>query len=278
MTLPTGDTAPTPPRHENLAPYDTFADRVRELCVRPGAQQALRAGLGRSMDDMPGRTHAALLRNGLVPDGPGGSDRKRAYYAVAALIAARPRAERRTDDRDDRDRLDAAAQPDTTDPADIAAPADTAAPPDTAADPDTATHPGAAGRSAGAEASSPPASGTVVDAEPPTPTWGTSLGASLAGLTTRRARSSDGAGTSPATQPDKVGGVEQRLHLLVRQDIDGVHRMLPPLVRQLGSAGIAVDYGRLLRDLLRWPHRHGEVTTRWLEDYYRTLRRSERPS
>ncbi|MEU6988531.1 type I-E CRISPR-associated protein Cse2/CasB [Streptomyces sp. NPDC046324] len=246
MTQTTGEAAspqadgdaPTAARHDILTSYDVFTSRVSEMCTRPGQQQALRVGLGRSMDDMPCRTHAALLRHGLIPDRASNAD-KRAYYAVAALIAARPRAERRADNTRTESSDPTAAAP---------VPGDRAK-----TDPDDLT----------------------TERQPNS--WGTTLGESLAALTTRRtAQPAAEDATSPTTQANKISGVEQRLHLLVRQDIDGVHRMLPALVRQLGSAGVTVDYGRLLHDLLRWPHRRTDIATRWLEDYYRTLRRAER--
>ncbi|MFE7409381.1 type I-E CRISPR-associated protein Cse2/CasB [Streptomyces laurentii] len=254
MTLTTGDPdAPhsggdvsSVPRHDKLAVHDAFTDRVREMCAHPGTQQALRVGLGRTMDEMPGRTHAALLRHGLIPERTNSVD-KRAYYAVAALIASRPRAERRADAAA---RQEAATRPEKDDPS-------------------------LDEGSAFVAADEPDARGGQRQS-----VWGSSFGESLAGLTTRRGRPaavSDGTAAVSSIQQDKTSGVEQRLHLLVRQDIDGVHRMLPPLVRQLGSAGLAVDYGRLLYDLVRWPHRRDDVVLRWLEDYYRTLRRAERP-
>jgi CRISPR system Cascade subunit CasB len=93
--------------------------------------------------------------------------------------------------------------------------------------------------------------------------WGTSLGESLASAVTRHA---DAGGI-------KQDGTESRLHLMVRQDIDGLHRMLPAVLRRLGSAGVSADYACLLRDLIAWPKGRDAVTVRWLEDYYRTLRR-----
>ncbi|RLU83026.1 type I-E CRISPR-associated protein Cse2/CasB [Streptomyces griseocarneus] len=244
-----GAAPPPVPRHEKLAGHDTFVARVREVCDRPGTQQALRAGLGRPVDEVPARTHAALLRGGLVPDRSSVTD-KRAYYAVAALIAARPRAERRAD-ADARSTADSVMNNDAV--------------------------------------------GTVLSAEPVSPTeqpdpsqaaaarfsWGTSLGESLAELTMRRARATapkEGAVHDPDVGKNRVSGVEQRLHLLVRQDIEGLHRMLPAVVRQLGSAGVPVDYGRLLHDLLQWPRWRDETVRRWLEDHYRTLRLSQRPA
>ncbi|MEE1756493.1 type I-E CRISPR-associated protein Cse2/CasB [Streptomyces sp. SP18CS02] len=267
------DSTPPPvPRHETLAPFDTFVARVREVCRRPGAQQALRAGLARPVNEVPARTHAALLRGGLVPDHAPAAE-KRAYYAVAALIAARPRAERRADE-DARRAADGQAgtgdRPAGTDvrPAGMEGATEGAA-----------VEPGAGtGSPPGRPASAAP---TGAPATQPKVSWGTSLGESMAQLTARRVRHN-----TPATgdtkqrtaDTSKADGAEQRLHLLVRQDIEGLHRMLPAVLRRLGSADVSVDYGRLLRDLVRWPGRRDDIATRWLEDYYRTLRRAERPA
>ncbi|MFI8347655.1 type I-E CRISPR-associated protein Cse2/CasB [Streptomyces sp. NPDC085596] len=231
------------PRHEKLSGYDTFVTQVQQACLSPGVQQALRAGLGRPLHEIPARTFAALLRRGLVPDHVYPAD-KRAYYAVASLIAARPRAARRAD---------APARGDTQldEHSDVSAPA------------------------------VPPVEMTLTSKStaPEKASWGTSLGESLAGVSARRVSAAEPThAVSTSADPHKVSGVEQRLHLLVRQDIDGLHRMMPGVVRQLNSAGIPVDYGRLLHDILRWPRWRDETTLRWLEDYYRTRRRTERPA
>ncbi|KFF98124.1 hypothetical protein IQ62_27060 [Streptomyces scabiei] len=67
-----------------------FTRWIEELCRDdPGARTALRSGLRRGLDDVP-RMHRFvspwLPRNGQVPQ-----SEQRAYYAVAAMIAAQPR-------------------------------------------------------------------------------------------------------------------------------------------------------------------------------------------
>lgn len=226
-----GDASPEP-RHASLEPYDVFVAGVRAECADPGTQQALRRGLAKPVDEVPVRTHAALLRKGLVPDGEKGS-RRRAFYAVAALIAARPRAQR-------------LAETDTSD----------------------AQIPAAEGGAGTAQAAT--VSGGDVGTPSPTAAFrplGTSLGESLALAVARQG--SDGI---------KEEGAESRLHLMVRQDVNGIHRMLPGMLRQLGSTGIATDYACLLRDLIAWRYHRVSVATRWLEDYYRTLRRERAAS
>jgi CRISPR system Cascade subunit CasB len=225
-------------RDPDLAKYDEFADRVRGLCREsPGAQSALRAGLGKPVTEVPARVHAALLRQDTGKRGY--ADKERAYYAVAALIAARPRAQRLSDD------------PDTPGP-------------------------GAEGEAPGAAAQAPPPSESGAGGARPAVfaahgavvtvfrQHGTSLGESFAVAVGRRS-------------PDqlKAGPAESRLHLLVRQDLDGVHRMLPGVFRWLGSAGVAPDYACLLRDLAAWRYGRDAVSTRWLQEFYRSLHRQE---
>lgn len=69
--------------------------------------------------------------------------------------------------------------------------------------------------------------------------------------------------------------VEARLHLLCRQDVAGLHRMLPGLIRQLAAKEIAPDWGRLLVDLSRWERDRGRVTKQWLQDFYRTIHKAD---
>ncbi|MEV4973310.1 type I-E CRISPR-associated protein Cse2/CasB [Streptomyces scopuliridis] len=235
------------PRHSALAECDTFVGRVREACANSGTQQALRRGLAKAVDEVPARTHAALLRNGLVPDSAGGATR-RAYYAVAALIAARPRAERLLDTTTREAVGDGTAQADT--PADV---------PD--GQPRTAA--ATAGQASRTGVRLAPGATAQASGTRPHFSWGTSLGASLAQAVTR-------GGRDTFTED----GVESRLHLLVRQETDGLHRMLPAVLRQLGSAGVMADYGRLLYDVRRWQYDRDATATRWLEDYYRVLRRA----
>ncbi|MDT0382573.1 type I-E CRISPR-associated protein Cse2/CasB [Streptomyces sp. DSM 42041] len=221
-TPPSENPAPPAPRHARLTGCDSFVERVRKACTSPGAQQALRRGLAKPVHEVPARTHAALLRGGLVPDGAKGEER-RAYYAVAALIAARPRAERvaetTSNDQGTTEQLPGVSKQ----------------PPDGA----------------------PPAATTTAEQKP---TWGTSLGTSLA--------------QAVISDRNRENGIESRLHLLVRQETDGLHRMLPAMQRLLGSTGVPADYGRLLHDIAHWTYRREETSTRWLEDYYRTLRRA----
>lgn len=217
MTDPTEDADDghephVPQRSKALQEHDDFVSGVMAECLNPGVQQALRRALAKPVDTVPARTHAALLRPGLIPYKA--AKDKRPYYAVAALIAARPRAQRATESGV------------TTTP--------------------------------------------EVDEAEPIPTtpknyasgfrpYGTNLGESIALAVTR------------GDNALKENGAEGRLHLMVRQDVDGLHRMLPGVVRLVTGAGVHLDYACLLGDLRSWPTRRDEIVTRWLERYYRTL-------
>ncbi|MET7766146.1 type I-E CRISPR-associated protein Cse2/CasB [Streptomyces sp. NPDC005393] len=243
-TRDTRSDAPPEPRIPSLEPYDSFVADVRAQCADSGTQQALRRGLAKPVDEVPARTHAALLRGGLVPDDARGP-RRRAYYAVAALIAARPRTQRLADaDSADAQASAAAARGKAGGAAQTAGAADTAEAGHVAAVP-------------GGDAGAPSATAGFRPS-------GTSLGESLAVAVTRQ-----------GPEGIKENGAEARLHLMVRQEADGIHRMLPAVLRQLGSAGVAADYACLLRDLIAWHHYRDSVATRWLEDFYRTLRREK---
>ncbi|MEU2182418.1 type I-E CRISPR-associated protein Cse2/CasB [Streptomyces thermolilacinus] len=67
---------------------EVFVAHIRKLCADPGARTALRSGLRKDLDSVP-RMHrlvAPWLPQDHTPD-----DVQRAYYAVAAMIAAQPR-------------------------------------------------------------------------------------------------------------------------------------------------------------------------------------------
>jgi CRISPR system Cascade subunit CasB len=69
----------------------------------------------------------------------------------------------------------------------------------------------------------------------------------------------------------KHESMERRLQLLARQDLDGIHNLLPPLVRYLRNKKVPVDWGKLLEDLCRWQYSRDLVAKDWLQTYYRTL-------
>ncbi len=212
--------ASAPKRSEALEPYDLFVARTITVCHNAGEQQALRRALAKPVHEVPARTHAVLLKPRHTGDDqpdlpliPYDVRNKRPFYAVAALIAARPRIQRMDTDppQDDEEAAPSAPEADT---------------------------------------------GSGIDGFRP---GGTNLGESLALAITRR------------DDAIKEKGAESKLHLMVRQDIDGLHRMLPSVVRLVTGTGVRVDYACLLRDLRSWPTYRDAIVTRWLESYYRTL-------
>jgi CRISPR system Cascade subunit CasB len=98
---------------------------------------------------------------------------------------------------------------------------------------------------------------TIPDSEEKSERIETTIGSTL-GLAVRAGK----------LNPDTV---ETRLHLLCRQDVAGLHRQLPGLVRHMAAKELTPDWGRLLRDLSWWERRRDEVTKRWLQDFYRAM-------
>lgn len=96
----------------------------------------------------------------------------------------------------------------------------------------------------------------------------TSLGHALAELQLKQRA---GKGPSDADRPgDGLTSLEQRLHLLTRQGLDGLHRHLPAMVGRLRGSQVPIDWAQLLDDLARWPVDHDRIAKRWLQDFYRS--------
>jgi CRISPR system Cascade subunit CasB len=110
MSIPVVTDDRTAARRQSLVAYTGW---IEELCRDdPGARTALRSGLRRGLDDVP-RMHRFvapwLPRNGHVSE-----SEQRAYYALAAMIAAQPRSSYAAPDTDpdtDPDPSDAAPAP-----------------------------------------------------------------------------------------------------------------------------------------------------------------------
>lgn len=88
-----------------------------------------------------------------------------------------------------------------------------------------------------------------------------SLGASLALSVSQR------------NQSDRAA--EHRLILLSRQNLNGIHRLLPRTVLHLRGTQIPVDWRHLIEDLATWPTSRRRTATRWVRDYHRTLNRKK---
>lgn len=223
MTSP----ATTSARDERLARYQRFIDHVHKVCLDdPGRRAALRHSLGKLPEGAGYRAHGVVTR--FLPDNPYRAE-ERAFYAIAAMIAAQPRDAR---DQDRSDRGDDQDAPPDVQPAEGAEPGD--------GQPD--------------EESAP-------DADTTSPVRRVNLGTSLAEAVPKHLAERS---------------AEARLHLLARQGLDGCHRHLPALIRQLRGHQIRIDWVQLLDDLIALDRHRDRVAKQWLQSFYRTLyRRSQ---
>ena len=90
--------------------------------------------------------------------------------------------------------------------------------------------------------------------------YGTSLGTAFALAITQ----------SPGREREmRETTAERRLNLLTRQSTSGLHRHLPASLRYLRDLNVPVDWAQLLDDLIAWPVYSGQISRRWLQDYYR---------
>lgn len=218
-----------------------FVRYIENICRDdPGARAALRSGVRRGLDDVP-RMHRIVVP-GLPSRGRGLSEHEqRAHYTVAAMLADQPR-----------NRLTASASASASGGGDGAEDDGAGAEP----------APLASGDERAAADGTPPAEGDPgrQDSPPRPARYGTSLGAAFAEAVT----------TSPGREREmRASAAEQRLNLLTRQSVNGLHRHLPASVRYLLDIGVPVDLAQLLDDLIAWPDHSGRISRRWLQDFYR---------
>jgi CRISPR system Cascade subunit CasB len=70
-----------------------------------------------------------------------------------------------------------------------------------------------------------------------------------------------------------AGAGLHRLILLSRQNVDGLHRLLPRTVQHLRGAQVPVDWVRLIADLADWRRGRRTIAKWWIQDYHRNLHR-----
>lgn len=211
-----------------------FVRYIEQACRNdPGARAALRSGVRRGLDQVP-RMHRLVAPRLPRPSGQALPERdQRAYYTIAAMIADQPR--HRLADGDGG----------ADDDGETAVPT----PPDE----------GTAGSGQQSAGGAPTAQGDR-DAGSPADRYGTSLGAAFAAAVAK----------APGRDREmRASTAEQRLNLLTRQSVNGLHRHLPASVRYLLSIGAPVDFAQLMDDLIAWPVHSGRIARRWLQDYYR---------
>lgn len=218
----------TAPPVTRLALYRTYVEEITARCgADPGVRVALRKGLRRGLNDV-GSLHRIVAP--WLPEERGEAE-ERAFYAVAAIIADRPRHSFTAPDPD----------PDETTPEpdgqDLAAAGN---------EPNTSS-------TAGKEAV--PAEGRKAPAR----ARRDSLGASFA-------RAVIAQGGQTGVRQDTA---EARLNLLTRQSLEGLHRHLPGIVRLLRAGDTDIDFAVLLADLAAWPRYSKAISRRWLQDFYR---------
>lgn len=66
-----------------------------------------------------------------------------------------------------------------------------------------------------------------------------------------------------------------RLILIGRQNLTGVHRLVPRTALHLREQGVAINWAQLIDDLAAWPRYHRPIARRWIQDFHRTLHRIE---
>jgi CRISPR system Cascade subunit CasB len=199
---------------------DEVARRAERLVARvhnkldvPADRAALRRGLGQSPEHPSVRACHAIVAD--LVDEHDDRATERAFYTVAALIAAQSRQARD----------------------------------DSKADPTK-------------EAGDEPADGANARATDPAATRARpapNLGATLASALNDHKLS-----VSEET-------TEARLHLLCRQNLDGLHRHLPRLVTHLRAELVPIDWVQLIVDLSRWNTTGDLVAKQWLQAFHRTL-------
>lgn len=64
---------------------------------------------------------------------------------------------------------------------------------------------------------------------------------------------------------------ESDLRLMAKQSLEGIHTLLPDVIRHLraGEGPVPVGWAQLIMDLSAWTDRRNEITKRWNQDYYR---------
>ncbi|GEM33151.1 hypothetical protein NN3_41580 [Nocardia neocaledoniensis NBRC 108232] len=198
------------------------------------SSRAARAELRRTVGLAPDDPRARGAHRIVAPHLPFGADAavERAFYAVAAMIAAQPRPGR------------GGGTAVTVDPA-PPVPGETGS--------DVRLGP----RGLGSDQSAQPESeGRQQDRSHRRSALGPSFGVSLAKA------------VAAGLNEDATAA---RLQVLCRQSIRGLHRQVPRLAQQIRERDVEISWERLLVDLADWGLSRDVVARWWLQDFYRTL-------
>ncbi|WNI18723.1 type I-E CRISPR-associated protein Cse2/CasB [Actinacidiphila sp. ITFR-21] len=232
-----------------LTLHQKYVRRIENLCrTDPGARIALRKGLRRALDD---GAHTRGMHRLITPWLPQGAEtpetEQRAYYTIAALIAAQPRYSFAADGPEDEPAAEAGNQP--------------------AAEPQNDPGQDADGESEPAAAVIDPAASPPGSAQARRRSSGSSLGIAFARAVAE----------APGREREmRLSTAESRLNLLTRQSVNGLHRHLPASVGYLRGLDVPVDWARLLGDLIGWQAGSGRISRRWLQDFYWSCAQSDR--
>lgn len=244
----------TATKHDIRSEIRSAADRMaRDLTKRvadePAVRATLRRGVGRRVEDpamLP--LHAFVtpylgdLHEGTSPGWTPTPNEavERAFYAAAALIAAQSRQVR---DRD-------------------------------------------AGHGAGSEVAEQQIDAGEVDkAEGPSSVQEDALEAQDAtgppgARDDKKSEKRHGLGSALGTAVGKgylnADTTEQRLHLLCRQSLDGVHVQLPRLLAHAQKRGVEIVWGHLVLDLARWGGERDRVAKEWAQGFHRSVEAERR--
>jgi CRISPR type I-E-associated protein CasB/Cse2 len=77
-----------------------------------------------------------------------------------------------------------------------------------------------------------------------------------------------------ARDPRRQRTIEERLDLLVKQSVEGIHRHLPATVAFIADRPDAVHFPSLLGDLRDWESGRDRIGRRWMQTYYRERKRA----
>ncbi|MFE9243543.1 type I-E CRISPR-associated protein Cse2/CasB [Nocardiopsis sp. NPDC006938] len=253
---------PVTDRHV-LRAADRMADHLEErVRNEPAVRAVLRRASGKRVDDpavLPVHGFVARYLDRLltsIEDDDRArwrfreADVERAFYGVAAMIAAQPRQAR------DRTGVETGVEDSESgqESTEESAGGSAGQTPQAASDLDQT----ASGTDQGTSGTDRDTPGTDTERRPADPLRRHSnLGAVLGDAVTRGRLNAD--------------TTEERLHLLCRQSVDGVHAQLPRLVLHACDKGVTLDWGRLALDLSRWGADRDTVAKEWVQSYHRTI-------
>ncbi|MFH9606590.1 type I-E CRISPR-associated protein Cse2/CasB [Streptomyces sp. NPDC017448] len=231
-------TSPAPEaskRPRTRASYIAFTLDIERLCRRDSGARAALRAGLRRDLDHPRARPMHRLLTTRLPEEC--DDRTaQAHYTIASLIAAQPRHAFAPGQEDDED---------------------------TEAEQGGQVLEENGGPDGGTAASGSTRSDTTPSDPPPYSPYGSSFGATLGQAVMAKGASM------------RMSAAENRINLLTRQSLRGIHLHLPAAVNQVRATDSPIDWGQLLTDLVDWPYQSGRIGRRWLQDFYRITARAD---